>query len=769
SGNSQQNRLTPWTNDPVSNPPPEAIYVRDDQSGARWTPTAAPIRERDAYRARHGQGYTVFEHNSHAIAQELTVFVPVTETGGGDPVKVCRLRLRNESSRRRQLSVIYFAEWTLGATREGQQQHVQTAFDLESGALLARQSWIETYAGSVAFAAASPRASSYSGDRTQFLGRNRSRANPAALDYVTLDSRCGAGMDPAAALQVPAILEPGQTVEIVFLLGEQTTLDRVQETVRRYSSADNIEQALAMTRKWWDEKLGSIQVRTPYLSTDFLMNRWLLYQSLSCRFWARSAFYQSGGAFGFRDQLQDAMAYLYSAPELAQAHILSAASRQFTEGDVQHWWHPRSGLGVRTRCSDDLLWLPYAVARYIEVTGNNSILDLEAPFLEGPLLEAHEQEHMAAPGVSPTTAPLWEHCVRAIEHAWRLGAHDLPLIGSGDWNDGFNHVGTEGRGESVWLGWFLLTVLRSSAALAAKRDPEHASVWRQRAEALAGAIEHVCWDGEWYLRAFFDDGSPMGSSKNQELRIDSLPQSWAVLSGAGDPARALQAMQSATRDLVKQDDQIVLLFTPPFDHSQPHPGYIMGYPPGVRENGGQYTHGSLWLAMAWARLGNGDAAVNLLQMMNPIERSRNPKGSARYRGEPYAVAADVSFAPGREGRAGWTWYTGSASWMYRVWLEEVLGFRLRGDQLRICPAIPRDWPGFELVYKYRSSTYEIVVTREPGILTRMELDGKPVENSTIRLSEDGAGHRVTLHLATSEEPKSGPPRVEHRSAPRLVL
>jgi cellobiose phosphorylase len=742
-GNSQANRLTPWHNDPVTDPQSEAIYIRDDETGAIWTPTPLPVRENDAYRTRHGQGYTTFEHNSHAIGQQLTVFVPHV-----DPVKIYRLRLRNDGNHPKRLTITYFAEWVLGPNREDQQIHVLTSRDEQSGALIATQNWSGSFTNQIAFAVSSPRAASYSTDRVQFLGRNGTISQPFALGRIRLDNRTGAGLDPAAALQLSVSIEPGQETEVTFLMGQVPNVDAMRTVIGRYNSPSQVEQSLAETRRWWDDQLGSFHVRTPLLSVDFLLNRWLPYQTLSCRFWGRTALHQSSGAFGYRDQLQDCLAFLYFAPHLTRAHILAAAARQFLEGDVQHWWHAETGLGVRTRCSDDMGWLPFVVAHYVEATGDAAILDEQIPFLEAPPLKDGEMERMFIPPVSHQSAPLFEHCRRALDHMWKPGPHGLPLMGAGDWNDGMNHVGSEGRGESVWLGWFLCTTASLFARIIEGRDPKSAELLRSRSKELAATIDRTCWDGEWYIRAFFDDGTPLGSHADEEAKIDSIAQSWAVLSGLADRAHALQAMQSCERLLVKESERLVLLFTPAFDHSTPHPGYIMGYPPGVRENGGQYTHGSLWLAAAWARLGNGGAAVRLLKLMNPIESSRSPTATDHFKGEPFVSPADVSFSPGREGRAGWTWYTGSAGWMYRIWIEEVLGFHLRGDSLTISPAIPDDWDGFEISYRYRSTVYEFAIHRTAA-------KDSAATDSPIHLVDDGQPHRIELRLAPvkSDQPE----------------
>ena len=755
-GNSQTQRLTPWTNDLVSDPPSEIVYLRDDETGAVWTPTPLPIRESSPYRVRHGQGYSVFEHQSHGVGQELVVFVGMHKDGVCDPVKVFHLRLRNLSAATRLISATFCADLVLGTLRDDQQSRIQTKFDQQSGAVIASQFWRK--GSGLAFAASSPSATSYTGDRAHFFGRQGSLSEPVALAFERLSNRTGAGLDPVAALQVSLSIPPHSDQNVWFFLGEATDEQQVRQLVAQFSEKNFAEQALASSVEWWDRTLGALQVRTPDASTNVLLNRWLLYQTLSCRFWARSATYQSSGAFGFRDQLQDCLAFLYAAPQLSREHILRAAARQFVEGDVQHWWHPETGEGVRTHCSDDLLWLPFAVAQYVSVTGDEAILDEPVSFIEGPPLDAHGEDKLFVPNTADRLAPLREHCRRAIDYAWKLGEHGLPLFGTGDWNDGMNRVGAQGRGESVWLGWFLCTVVRGFATYV----PESALSWMAAVVNLEKALEQSAWDGSWYLRGFFDDGSPLGSGDNQEAKIDSIAQSWAVISGIAAADRARRALDSAEQLLVDEPNEMVRLLTPPFDHSAPHPGYIMGYPPGIRENGGQYTHGSLWLAMAHARMGDGDAAVRLLKMMSPAERGRSPERVARYQGEPYAVAADVYSASGLTGRSGWTWYTGSAGWMYRIWIEEVLGFHVRGNLLSILPTLPSDWPGYEMSYRFRSSTYHILVEQKilPDSSSESDrrvilLDGA-VRDEPIALADDGRLHRIEVHLTKKATKESTP-------------
>jgi cyclic beta-1,2-glucan synthetase len=759
-GNSQRNRLTPWSNDPVTDPPSEALYIRDEETGSCWTPTASPIREQTAYRARHGAGYTVFEHNSHGIEQELTIFVPVDDDGG-QPIKLQSLSLKNDTARPRKLSVTYYAEWTLGESRESSQAHVVTDWDDETEVLSARNSYNPVYADRVAFAALSLPAASHTGDRTAFIGRNRSMENPSAMEQIRLSRRTGAGLDPCAALQATLKLAPGERIEITCMLGEARSLDEVHALVLAYRDDLELSSALEQTKAWWDDRLGAIEVETPELAVNFLVNRWLLYQSLSCRIWGRSAFYQSGGAFGFRDQLQDVMALVYAHPGLARDHILSAASRQFNEGDVQHWGHPpgggfdklTAGEGVRSRISDDLLWLPYVVAHYLRITGDVNILHETVSWLDAPMLKDDQQESLQSPAISSESGTLFEHCQRAVQRGQTFGPHGLPLMGTGDWNDGMNLVGAGGKGESVWLAWFMVDVQKGMAEMSELLGrPDLCKAYIQDRKALIQRIERFAWDGEWYLRATFDDGSPLGSSANTEARIDSLPQSWAWLSGGGDKARATKALESAWRHLVREDEGLVLLLDPPFDKAEPSPGYIKGYPPGVRENGGQYTHAALWLAMAMARMGDGTRAAKILRWLNPIERARDPETVWRYGVEPYVVAADVCAAPGWIGHGGWTWYTGSAAWMYRAWVEEMLGLKVRGDMMRLDPTIPGWWDGFGMRYRHGEAIYDIQVENpehcERGV-TFVELDGRRVKDGVIPLGKDLIKHRVLVRMGTS--------------------
>jgi cyclic beta-1,2-glucan synthetase len=748
-GNSQRNRLTHWSNDPVLDPSSEAVYIRDEESGAYWSPTPAPIREETAYRARHGAGYTVFEHNSHGIEQQLTVFVPVDDNGG-EPIKLQLLRLRNDTARRRRLSVTYYVELTLGEQRESSQMHVMTHWDDEAHALLARNRYHPEYGERVTFASISPQADSYGGDRTSFIGRNRSLASPVAMEQARLSRRTGAALDPCAALRVTLELAPGERGEITCMLGQAESLEQACALVLSYREHPEVETAFARTTAWWDAQLGAIEVHTPEMSADLLVNRWLQYQSLSCRIWGRSGFYQSGGAFGFRDQLQDVMAFLSTSPDLARKQILLAASRQFTEGDVQHWWHEPSGAGIRSRISDDLLWLPYVVAQYVRVTGDSAILEAEIPFLSAPTLAVDQHEIFSTPEVTFELATLFEHCRRAVSRGLTTGPHGLPLMGTGDWNDGMNLVGARGKGESVWLAWFLCDLLQGMVELSSlMHQPELSRGYQEERSDLARRVEQAGWDGEWYLRGTFDDGTPLGSAANAEARIDSLPQSWAWLCGAADPERAEKALESAWRHLVREDEGLVLLFDPPFDKTEPSPGYIKGYPPGVRENGGQYTHAALWMAMALARTGDGERAVRMLRMLNPIEHARDPDSVWKYGVEPYVVAADVYRLTGRIGQGGWSWYTGSAAWMYRAWVEEILGLQVRGEQMRIDPVIPAAWEGFSLRYRHDETVYEIHVENPHGCergVAWVEMDGRRVRDGVIQLERGLVKHQVLVRM-----------------------
>ncbi len=746
---SQQNHLTPWSNDPVCDPPGEAIYLRDEENGDVWSPTALPIRLPGArYLTRHGQGFSRFEHASHGIALDLVQFVPVD-----DPVKISRLTITNLSGAARRLSVTAYVQWLLGAAPPSAPLII-TAIDVATGAMFARNPWNIDFGQRVAFADLRGRQTSTTGDRSAFLGRNGSLRQPVALvNPGPLPNTTGAGLDPCAALQTLLHMPPNGTAEIVFLLGQTATEADSQALIAKYRAAD-LDAVLATVTRQWDDILGTVQVKTPDPAMDILLNRWLLYQTLACRIWARAGFYQASGAYGFRDQLQDVMALCVARPDIARAQLLRAAARQFVEGDVQHWWLPQSGRGIRTRISDDRIWLAYVTTHYVTVTGDAAVLDEQIAFLDGPILQDGQSEAFFAPAVSSRQVSLFDHCALALDQSFRTGAHGLPLIGSGDWNDGLNRVGQGGQGESIWLGWFLHATLSGFAGVALSRgDNVHDAAWRGHADALAKSLEDHGWDGNWYRRAYFDDGTPLGSAENTECRIDSIAQSWGVISGAASPAHAAQAMAEVDKTLVRRDDALVLLFAPPFENPVQDPGYIAGYPPGIRENGGQYTHGAIWSVIAFAMLGDGDKAAGLFSLINPINHAKTPQAALRYAVEPYVVAADVYGVAPHAGRGGWTWYTGSAGWMYRAGLEWILGLRVQAGELLLDPCIPKAWPGFDIVFRHLSATYEIRVDTPHGAtrgIAYATLDGVALQGAQPRfkLGDDGKTH--TVHIALGD-------------------
>ena len=748
--NSRENRLTPWSNDAVSDPPGEIVYLRDEDTGTTWSATPLPIRETEPYIIRHGQGYSVFEHTSHGISQELLLFAPLDA-----PVKISLLRLRNRTDRKRKLTLTHYNELVLGVQRTTSAPYVITEIDQAGASIFAHNPFNNEFAERVAFTATSERVSSATCDRKEFIGRNGTLSRPAALRRVNLTGRDGAGLDPCAALQTTIELAPHEGREIIFLLGEAASREEAKSLIEKFIHPGNVNDAFEAVMTHWDTLLGAIEVRTPDAAMDTMLNRWLLYQTLACRIWARSAFYQSGGAFGFRDQLQDVMALVYSSPAIAREQILLAGSHQFKEGDVQHWWHPPTGRGVRTRFSDDLLWLPFVTTFYAGVTGDLSVLDEVVPFLEQPLLKPDEQEAYMQPSVSTESASVFEHCIRALDRSLAVGEHGLPLMGGGDWNDGMNRVGHLGKGESVWVGWFLYTTLAAFAPLCDSRDQERATRYREHLEKLKQALADKGWDGDWYRRAYFDDGTPLGSVQNDECRIDSIVQSWAVISGAAESYRAQRAMAAVEEYLIRRGDGLVILFTPPFDKGKLDVGYIKGYVPGVRENGGQYTHAALWTLIAFAILGDGERSGELFSLLNPVNHSSTRAGLHKYKVEPYVAVGDVYAVPPHTGRGGWTWYTGSAGWMYRAGLESILGFKLHGEQLQVDPCIPRWWRDFEITYRRGRTTYRIKVENPLGVsrgVATVELDGALQTSDEIPLSDDGQTHNVRVVMG--EKPKS---------------
>jgi cellobiose phosphorylase len=739
--NAHEYRLTPWSNDPVSDPSGEAIYIRDEESGHFWSATPAPAPGRGRYVVRHGFGYSVFEHVEDGITSHLRLHVDVEA-----PVKFFMLRLQNDSGRARKLSVTGYIEWLLGDLRERTAMHIVTELD-DTGALMARNAYSIEFPDRVAFFDVDNPQRTLSGDRTEFVGRNCSLRRPAAMLRQSLSGRLGAAMDPCGAIQIPVELADGESRDFIFRLGVGQDRQDATKQVERFRRNGSARASFDAVQARWKRLLGAVSVRSPDPTFDVLANGWLLYQVISCRLWARSGFYQSGGAFGFRDQLQDAMALVHADASLLREQIVLSASRQFVEGDVQHWWHPPAGRGVRTQCSDDFLWLPLATARYVATTDDAAILDERIGFLEGRLLNQGEESYYDMPLRSAQAGDLYEHCRRAIERGFRNGAHGLPLIGSGDWNDGMNNVGRQGRGESIWLGFFLCDVLAEFEPIAQRRgDTEFAVKCRRHADDLKQALEKNGWDGDWYLRAYFDDGTPLGSSRNSECRIDAIAQSWAKLSGAANAVRVESALDEVDRQLVDEKGKLIRLLTPPFDTADPDPGYIRGYVPGVRENGGQYTHAAVWTVMAFFADKRIERAWQLFNLINPVRHAELQGDMETYKVEPYVIAADVLAVSPHTGRGGWTWYTGSAGWMYRLISESMLGLHRHGSKLLLEPNLPKSWNTLQIDYQFGEAVYRIHISRD--VQASVECDGVAQTGMSLELSPEKAVHEVQVRIAS---------------------
>lgn len=756
SRNSQANRLTPWSNDPVIDPHNEAFYIRDEDNGGFWSPLPGPAPAPVCYEARHGQGWSRFNSSSHGLKQEVTVFVSFQKA-----VKFVRIRLVNDSGRARRLSVFGYQRLVMGSMP---QAPCPIKTWREGDTLCAQNPAAGDFAGATVYSlmtAEGVEARHVTCDRVSFLGAQGSAQSPAAMGKLVLNGVCGEGLDACFAQQALVALKPGDVFVCSFVLGEAVNAKEVEMLAARYQSQAAIDQELADVTEFWRDSLDGVRVKTPVPEIDLMVNGWLAYQTLACRMWGRTAFYQSSGAYGFRDQLQDAGNVSLLWPDTTRRQILLHAAHQFEQGDVLHWWHGEPvGRGVRTRFADDLLWLPLVTLNYVQSTGDATVWDEQAPFLKAEELKPGEDENYLKPEVSHETASVYEHCRRAIERSLTTGAHGLPLMGTGDWNDGMNRVGREGRGESVWMGFFLYQILGDFIPLAGQRgDHEMAAKCTRYRDALHTALNAAGWDGKWYRRAYYDDGTPLGTASADECQIDGLAQAWAVLSGAASPERAAQAMKEAAARLITEDPGLIRLLTPPFVDTPHDPGYIKGYVAGVRENGGQYTHAACWVVMALAKLGRRDRAVELLKRLSPAWHTRSPEALQTYKVEPYVIAADVYGVDPHLGRGGWTWYTGSAGWAWRVAVESVLGLHLvQGRTLVIKPCVPDEWPVFEMDYRHPGSgtTYHIQVKSSGGSMAAVlavSIDGLPGivldGNAQVPVAGDGGAHEVLVTMSAA--------------------
>ena len=739
--NSRENKLTPWSNDPVSDSATEAIYILDEMSDEVMTPMSLGRSDRGLYRVRHGFGYSRFLHEEALLDQELTVFTPLEES-----LKLWNLKLTNHSDKAKYLSLTYYVEWVLGTQREHTNPYILTAYDNEQQYLYAKNLYTLNFDNSYTYMISNEVIAGYTGDRQEFLGQKGSIRDPRGAE-VKLSCKTGVGYDPCGAIQVSVVIQPQESKTVLFGLGQSDNLMEINKIRSKYKDIAAAEMELDRVKAYWNRLLGTVQVKTKDRAIDILVNGWLLYQTVSCRINARAGFYQCGGAYGYRDQLQDTLSLLFTDSSILRRQILIACSRQFEEGDVQHWWHPPMGIGVRTRITDDLLWLPYCTSAYIKSTGDTSVLKEPVPYIKGPVLTEEQHDVMFTPEISELTESVYEHCKKTIERT-TYGEHGLPLMGGGDWNDGMNEVGVNGKGESVWLAWFFYTVLGDFIPLCYQEEDEaYGQELEQKREILLQNIEEHAWDGEWYLRAFYDDGSKLGSKENDECRIDSISQSWSVISKAAKEERAKTAMQSAWRYLIMEEEALSLLLAPPFNKTNKNPGYIKNYIPGIRENGGQYTHAAVWLAIATSMLQDYNMAETLFSILNPIHITKNKKDALRYEKEPYVMTADISLSPPYTGRGGWSWYTGSAGWMYQGLVSWYLGIRKEGNELIIDPATPASFGDFSIEYKYGSSLYEISVeSRSKGTLTTeaVTVDDRLVKGNRVLLVDDGEKHRIVV-------------------------